>query len=120
MTPEQEILLRARCEGGSPWTAETTTPAGERLSVGVTDVLAELDQTRHDLVQLTGGRVFVADDDGFLCEACAVERGVDLGDDAVQTWEVGGDGWLAPCVCRGCKLSIPVVVDGEKPRKRKR
>lgn len=61
------------------------------------------------------GDVFVAmSDDTFLCEDCAVRHGIDLGDDAVQTWEVGGNGWLGPVVCAECKLSIPVVCDGEE------
>ncbi len=61
------------------------------------------------------GDVFVAHADGtYQCEVCARLAGVDLGADETQTWEVGGAGWLAPLVCRTCRLSIPVVVDGEE------
>lgn len=62
----------------------------------------------------TFGYVFVALADGFLCEECARDAQLDLGSDDVQTWEVGGDGWLGPCVCNECKLSIPVIVNGDE------
>lgn len=68
-------------------------------------------ERRRALHELVGDH-FVADADGFLCESCAKEAGVDFEDDAVEVWEVGSAGWLGPCVCRGCKLSIPVIVDG--------
>lgn len=57
------------------------------------------------------GSVLVAHPDGtFQCEPCARASGVDL--EAAQTFEVGSDGWTAPVVCRSCRLSIPVYVDG--------
>jgi hypothetical protein len=59
------------------------------------------------------GDIFVAHDDGtFECEPCAAAKGIDFGDDDVNTWEVGGGGWLGPVVCCACKLSIPVYVNG--------
>lgn len=41
-------------------------------------------------------------------------RDFDPSDDRTQVWEEGSDGWLSPVVCRGCKRSIAVVVDGDK------
>lgn len=66
----------------------------------------------HDVRDLYGVVFAVLDGDVVVCQPCAKARGVDLGDDRVETWEVGGAGWLGPRVCADCKLSIPVVVDG--------
>jgi hypothetical protein len=58
--------------------------------------------------------VFVANADGtFLCRSC-IPPTLDLGDDRVEVWEVGSSGWLTPVVCRDCKLSIEVFVDGNE------
>lgn len=64
-----------------------------------------------------GDAFAVIDGNTFYCERCAKEKGIDLGADDVQTWEVGSGGWLKPIVCTACKLSIPVVVNGEEDGK---
>lgn len=57
--------------------------------------------------------IFIAHHDGtFTCGPCTPD-GVDPGDDDVQVWEVGSHGWTAPVVCRACRKSIEVYVDGE-------
>jgi hypothetical protein len=61
----------------------------------------------------TFGDIFVAMPDGFLCQECVIVHKIDVGSDDVDVWQVGSDGWIGPCVCSGCKLSIPVIVDGE-------
>lgn len=61
-----------------------------------------------------GDAFAVIDGNTFYCERCAKEKGIDLGAEDVQTWEVGSGGWLKPVVCTACKLSIPVVVNGEE------
>ena len=56
--------------------------------------------------------IFVAHDDGsFTCSDCT-PTSLDLGDPDVEVWEVGSRGWTGPVVCRDCKLSIEVYVDG--------
>lgn len=61
------------------------------------------------------GSLFVAHPDGtFQCESCADKDKVDWLSDDTNVWEVGSRGWLGPVVCRTCKLSIPVYVDGEE------
>jgi hypothetical protein len=62
-------------------------------------------------------RVFVANNDGtFTCENClSDELRARLGDDDVEVWEEYSDGWLEPCVCSACHLSIPVYVTGKQP-----
>jgi hypothetical protein len=58
--------------------------------------------------------IFLANADGtFLCAGCTPPE-IDLGDDRVEVWEVGSSGWLSPVVCRDCKLSIEVFVDGNE------
>lgn len=57
--------------------------------------------------------IFVANADGtFTCADC-IPADLDVGSSGVETWEEHSHGWTAPCVCRECKLSIPVYVDGE-------
>jgi len=65
----------------------------------------------------TEHRVFVAHADGaFTCEDClSAELRARLGDDDVQVWEEYSEGWLGPCVCATCHLSIPVYVTGREP-----
>ena len=59
-------------------------------------------------------RLFVAEEEGaYLCSDC-IPASLDLGDPAVEVWEEFSDGWTGPCVCRVCKLSIPVYVDGQE------
>lgn len=60
--------------------------------------------------------IFVANkDDTFTCGPCLTEsERKTLGDPEVEVWEVGGDGWMNPIVCKRCKMSIPVVVNGEE------
>lgn len=60
--------------------------------------------------------IFVANDnDTFTCGPCLTPKEVKaLGNDDVEVWNVGSDGWTAPVVCHRCKMSIPVVVDGNK------
>jgi hypothetical protein len=58
-------------------------------------------------------RIFVALEDGFVCEDCLPdELRARLGDADVEVWAEGSDGWLGPVVCRACGRRIPVVVDG--------
>ena len=95
------------------WLATFNYDAGpdEDGDVAVTIVVTE-PELSHGHGRAEYGDVFVAMDDFFLCQACATADSIDLGDDDVQTWEVGGRGWTSPCVCRDCKLSIPVIIDG--------
>lgn len=59
---------------------------------------------------------FIADRDTFLCGDCnAHTNEYDVGLDRTEVWEWFSHGWLGPVVCRRCKLSIPVVIDGEAP-----
>lgn len=56
------------------------------------------------------GAHFVANQDGtFLCSAC-IPDDVDLASDAVQVWPYYSRGWLAPVICKGCRLTIPVYL----------
>lgn len=48
----------------------------------------------------------------FLCEPCAVKKGVVPHSDDVLTWDVGCAGWLAPILCEECRRSIPIICDG--------
>ncbi len=67
-------------------------------------------RTRSDGLRGT----FVANADGtFLCNRC-IPPHLDLGDERVEVWEVGSSGWLTPVICRDCKLSIEVFVDGNE------
>jgi hypothetical protein len=57
--------------------------------------------------------IFVANADGtFYCADC-IPAEVDVSLDETQVWQEYSSGWTAPCVCRECKLSIPVYVDVE-------
>jgi len=53
--------------------------------------------------------------DNGQCHAHPIEReyNIDCSPDDVECWDVGSEGWISPVVCKQCKLSIPVVVDGE-------
>lgn len=53
-------------------------------------------------------------DDTFVCECCARLRKIDLGDPKVEVWECMSGGWLSPVVCADCRLSLPVIVDGDE------
>jgi len=64
-------------------------------------------------IKAADARIFVANADGtFYCNDC-IPADLDVGSFDVETWEEYSSGWTAPCVCRECKLSIPVYVDGE-------
>lgn len=68
--------------------------------------------TRHE-PDPNAPRIFVDTDDGCICQDCLPSHPeIDVSDDATQVWQEYSDGWLAPCVCVDCKLSIPVYVDG--------
>lgn len=55
---------------------------------------------------------FVADAEGFLCGDCNdAKKLYDVADEDTQVWEFYSSGWLAPCVCGGCGLSLPVYLD---------
>lgn len=56
--------------------------------------------------------LFVHDKDRTLCPHCVPDT-LDLGDEGVQTWEVGSHGWTSAPVCDECHASIPVFVDGK-------
>lgn len=63
---------------------------------------------------ITIGDYFIVTDDGFVyCETCAKDKGIDIDAPDTVLWEVFGGGWLGPCICAGCDLSIPVYVNGE-------
>lgn len=58
--------------------------------------------------------LFVTTPEGALCDDCIpAELRARMGDDDVEVWEEGSGGWIAPVICKECKLSIPVYVDGE-------
>ena len=50
--------------------------------------------------------------DAFLCESCAVTRGIDLGAVDAEVWETYSDGWLGPVACAECGLNLPVYMEG--------
>lgn len=56
--------------------------------------------------------IFVAVSDGFICGPCLPD-GVDPEDQDVEVWDLWSSGWTGPCVCKVCKLSIPVYIDGD-------
>jgi len=59
-------------------------------------------------------RIFVANPDGtFHCADC-IPATVDVGAADVETWEEYSDGWIGPCVCSACQLSIPVYINGKE------
>lgn len=62
-----------------------------------------------------GDKCFIAHEGGgYTCEDCwTPEQRASAGDDDVEVWREHTDGWTAPVVCKVCKLSIPVYVDGE-------
>jgi len=58
-------------------------------------------------------RTFIVTNDEVICEDCYTpsER-ASLGDDDVEVWQEGSEGWTGPVVCARCKSSLPVVCDG--------
>ena len=62
------------------------------------------------------GRMFFvnAKTTSTFCEACFKQTKLNAGEDYIEVWPVGGDGWLKPQICTACNLSIPVVVNGKK------
>lgn len=57
---------------------------------------------------------FIATKTIFLCGDCNEKlRRFDITDPAVQVWEFYSDGWLAPCICDRCKLSIPIYINAQ-------
>lgn len=55
---------------------------------------------------------FIATKTDFLCGRCNDRtKEFDITDPAVQVWEFYSQGWLGPCICKGCHLSIPVYID---------
>lgn len=64
---------------------------------------------------MSASKHFIAHrDETFTCEDCWTEAERESTADAdVQVWEERSHGWIGPCVCARCKLSIPVYVDGE-------
>lgn len=65
--------------------------------------------------------IFVATGpDSYLCSDCLNTPEHDalrarLGDDDVDVWEDYSAGWLSAPICAGCKLSLPVYVNGNDP-----
>lgn len=61
---------------------------------------------------------FIAEPRGkFVCAECNAEPGGphhDPSDDRVEVWPYYSDGWTAPCICRMCKLSLPIYVNGRR------
>lgn len=56
------------------------------------------------------------DREEYLCGSCNERDKVfDPPDSDVSAWEFWSHGWLGPCVCRVCKLSLPVYIDGAVP-----
>lgn len=56
---------------------------------------------------------FVAnEDDTYYCGDCLPPE-IYPGDPDVEVWEFYSTGWLAPCMCKICKLSLPIYLDGE-------
>lgn len=57
--------------------------------------------------------IFVALDNDFLCEDCLpADLRARLGDEDVQVWGEYSSGWTEPVICRDCRRSIPVFVNG--------
>ena len=57
---------------------------------------------------------FIHDGDEFVCGDCNHRLKLhDVSLDTTEVWEWFSNGWLGPCVCRVCKLSIPVILDGD-------
>lgn len=56
---------------------------------------------------------FIAEKRSFVCGDCNERpRGprYDVSDPRVEVWEFYSAGWKAPCVCRICRLSIPIYI----------
>jgi hypothetical protein len=57
---------------------------------------------------------FIAEPRGkFVCGDCNQKvKGPhhDISSPRVEVWEFYSDGWTAPCVCRICKLSMPIYL----------
>lgn len=55
---------------------------------------------------------FIALPDGFLCADC-IPPEVDMSDPKVEVWKEYSSGWTGSCICKECKLSIPIYVDAD-------
>lgn len=60
---------------------------------------------------------FIATKTTFLCGDCNEKLGrYNIEDPAVQVWDFYSEGWLAPCICERCQLSLPIYIN-EKRKK---
>jgi hypothetical protein len=59
----------------------------------------------------------VTAEDEVICGPCLPDH-IDPADTDVEVWAFASEGWLAPCVCTVCGLSIPVYVNGEQNERR--
>jgi hypothetical protein len=55
----------------------------------------------------------VTAEDEVICGPCLPDH-IDPADIDVEVWAFASEGWLAPCVCTVCGLSIPVYVNGKE------